>query len=273
MGALLLFALFPLVLFGAFAGSDDDDDVAVPVNEATNGDDELYGSDEPDRIDALAGDDFVNGFGGDDLITFGAGNDLGSGGAGSDTLYGGAGEDSLLGGTGDDTVYLGEGDDLSSPEIADVAALDAGNDVILGGGGNDIIRDSLGSDTLYGNAGNDLLVARSEGVAGADELFGGIGSDTLEAGYGSTMTGGAGADVFGIYTIADDNEENAPVVITDYDESRDTLIVYLDEVEVPAFNLFAEIDTDANEVRLLLEGQLVAVLANTTSYTPVTQAA
>jgi uncharacterized protein len=71
-----------------------------------------------------------------------------------------------------------------------------GNDFLFGRGGNDGIYGGTGNDFLDGGDGNDNLF----GDEGNDILFGGKGNDTL-GGFGGgrdTMTGGAGADIFGI---------------------------------------------------------------------------
>ena len=102
------------------------------------------------------------------------------GGAGKDTLTGGSSSDKLIGG--------------------------AGNDVLYGGYGN---------DTLDGGAGNDSLLGQN----GYNVLIGGAGNDTLNggSGYNSTLTGGAGKDVF-FYEPASGN-----YIITDYTAGQDTI--------------------------------------------------
>ncbi|MEM8718197.1 MAG: hypothetical protein AAGE84_02655 [Cyanobacteria bacterium P01_G01_bin.39] len=68
-----------------------------------------------------------------------------------------------------------------------------GADTIMGGEGNDGICGDAGDDELFGEGGDDII----EGNLGEDILDGGSGDDRLiiESG-GSTLTGGAGSDVF-----------------------------------------------------------------------------
>lgn len=50
--------------------------------------------------------------------------------------------------------------------------------VVYGGEGDDTLRGGLGNDTLYGNAGNDTFLTHTA-VDGADEYWGGAGTDTV----------------------------------------------------------------------------------------------
>lgn len=81
----------------------------VMVDQATDGDDALFGRDENDSISGLSGNDAVHGFGGDDLLLGGFDNDSLYGDAGNDTLDGGVGTDVLDGGVGNDTYVFGTG--------------------------------------------------------------------------------------------------------------------------------------------------------------------
>jgi Ca2+-binding RTX toxin-like protein len=149
----------------------------------TGGPDLLRGTDEAERINALAGDDTVEGLGGNDTLIGGAGNDSLIGGDGNDRLDGGAGNDTAAGGAGNDNLLGGKG--------ADRLFGDAGNDTLLGQGGNDRMAGGAGRDVLDGGAGNDVL----RGEADADTLGGGAGNDQLNGGGGSDLLiGGAGND-------------------------------------------------------------------------------
>jgi Ca2+-binding RTX toxin-like protein len=137
------------------------------------------------------------------------------GGSGNDTLYtatntlaeahGGDGDDiiyahgDIYGGTGNDTIYVvysyypgqvfGEdGDDRI--EIADylngIAAGGAGADQLIGGTGNDTLS-SAGLVPFTNNPSNDV-------GAEVDTLFGGSGNDLLAIGYGDSADGGTGTD-------------------------------------------------------------------------------
>lgn len=71
---------------------------------AGNGNDTVYGGDEPDVIRGNNGNDLIDGGAGDDEIVGGNGNDTLLGGLGNDTLRGNAGRDYLSGGEGDDRL-------------------------------------------------------------------------------------------------------------------------------------------------------------------------
>ncbi|MBE9040754.1 hypothetical protein IQ235_08175, partial [Oscillatoriales cyanobacterium LEGE 11467] len=117
---------------------------------ATDGDDDIIGTNDPDlidaldgndRVDGLFGDDTINGGGGDDLLKGRRNNDLISGGEGADRIVGQGGDDTLLGGTGDDRLF-GE----------------AGDDVLEGGDGDDFLLGWKGNDLVTGGAGRDTFV-------------------------------------------------------------------------------------------------------------------
>lgn len=109
------------------------------VNQPTDEDQWLYGSDEAETLDGGGGNDYITANGGDDIVL---------GGTGNDTLYGGAGNDSLDGEEGDDTLYGGEGNDL--------LVGGEGNDYLVGEAGDDILIGGSGNDTLMGREGNDI---------------------------------------------------------------------------------------------------------------------
>jgi Ca2+-binding RTX toxin-like protein len=92
-----------------------------------------------------------------------------------------------------------------------------GQDFLEGQSGEDYISGGNGADTLFGRNGRDTLA----GGNGADLLDGGNGDDVLSGGLGADiLTGGEGADrfVFGGGDAAID-------VVTDYDSSRDTIVL------------------------------------------------
>jgi Ca2+-binding RTX toxin-like protein len=107
--------------------------LAAVVQQATAGDDGLYGTSLGETLDGLAGNDDIAGYGGDDILRGGLGNDTLSGGSGHDILDGGEGNDTLQGGTGNDVLTGGHGSDrLQGGEGNDVYvfALGDGQDVI-----------------------------------------------------------------------------------------------------------------------------------------------
>jgi len=72
-----------------------------------------------------------------------------------------------------------------------------GADTVVTGSGNDVLYGGTGSDHLDGGAGNDTLYSDqyvSDDDGAADVLIGGLGDDTIAAGFGDTVDGGAGTD-------------------------------------------------------------------------------
>lgn len=107
------------------------------VSEGTEGDDEIYATDQNDRLIGKGGRDTLVGLGGDDYLDGGDGDDQLYGGAGNDTIIGGAGDDEARGfasdrNSGDDTYNLGTGRD----EVID----EAGNDTYIFTKGDESLR-------------------------------------------------------------------------------------------------------------------------------------
>jgi Ca2+-binding RTX toxin-like protein len=93
------------------------------------------------------------------------------------------GDDVLEGGAGDQVLYGGEGNDLLFGDgVLGGSSAPSGNDFLVGG---------VGNDSLYGGSGNDKL----NGGWGDDYLNGYGGYSNSET---DTMTGGPGADTFGL---------------------------------------------------------------------------
>jgi Ca2+-binding RTX toxin-like protein len=115
--------------------------LAAIVQQATSGNDGLYGSSADETFSGLDGDDEIAGYGGGDVLNGDGGNDNLMGGTGNDVLNGGDGADILDGGADDDTLNGG-----------------TGNDSLIGGTGNDILIGGTGNDTLDGGVGSDTYV-------------------------------------------------------------------------------------------------------------------
>lgn len=127
--------------------------LAAVVQQATEGDDGLYGTTLGETLDGLGGNDDIAGYGGDDIIRGRGGNDTLGGGAGNDIVEGGEGNDGLEGGTGDDILTGG-----------------LGNDSLSGGGGNDAYVFALGD-------GQDTINNYDAGQSRMDVLSFGAGVD------------------------------------------------------------------------------------------------
>jgi Ca2+-binding RTX toxin-like protein len=79
----------------------------------TTGRDYFGGSDEPEELNGLGGDDRLAASGGDDCIRGEGGDDYLLGFGGDDRLWPGPGKDEVSGGSGDDTIFAkGNGTDL-----------------------------------------------------------------------------------------------------------------------------------------------------------------
>jgi len=206
----------------------------------------LTGSGFNDHLTGNGADNILDGGAGTDALVGAAGNDVLIGGAGNDTLNGGLGLDTASyanatggvnvslaitaaqavgGGAGTDTLTSIEnltgsafGDHLTGNSVANVLNGGAGDDVLNGGAGRDTasyadassgVTVSLavaGAQNVGGGQGTDTLTA-IENLAGSDYgdvltgnsgnniLTGGNGNDTLEGGAGNdTLDGGAGND-------------------------------------------------------------------------------
>jgi len=128
------------------------------------GDTTINGTNGPDVIIDLDGNNTINGLGGDDRICTGGGNDVVLGGNGDDVLIDTGGTNTLDGGKHNDQITAG-----------------SGNDTLDGGSGKDVIDAGEGNNTLRGGVGSDQLTAG----AGDDFLDGGPGSDTCNPGGGT----------------------------------------------------------------------------------------
>jgi Ca2+-binding RTX toxin-like protein len=156
---------------------------------------------------------------GGDTLRAGAGGSRIEGNGGNDRIEGGAGDDVLLGGAGNDLLY----------ELAFTKTLDS----ISGGAGNDFIKilrtgaTGWGTVQASGDGDNDTFEIEIT-RAGTLVLDGGTGDDRFKiyalAGS-STITLGAGADSFDIYSPAAIAGQGA--VITDFDPAADTIGIIL----------------------------------------------
>ncbi|MEG4057941.1 MULTISPECIES: phosphatase PAP2 family protein [unclassified Microcoleus] len=110
--------------------------------------DYLEGTTQPDRFNALEGNDIIYANSGDDYL---------EGDVGKDKICGDQGNDTIVGGADDDILWGGKGSDL-----------------ISGDSGNDLIYAGAGSDTVSGGTGDDIFaIAKGSGgptVAAADYI-------------------------------------------------------------------------------------------------------
>jgi Ca2+-binding RTX toxin-like protein len=152
---LLVVAISAAVLVAAGAALAASFTCSTNPCKGTGQNDQIIGSDDPEEIDALGGNDTVYGKGGGDRVYGGDGDDT--------ALHGDANVNPALDGA--DKVYGGPGDDYISG--------DGRSDLLSGGGGRDNIdaREHLfnnnptpGTDTVSGGRGNDKIGAADGAV-------------------------------------------------------------------------------------------------------------
>lgn len=265
---------------------------ATLTGSTVAGGDQLIAGNNGDTLIGDAGTDVLTGGAGNDVIygntttlnVVDAISDTINAGAGNDIIYGGI-NDRINGGDGQDTLYVGHGaatldlvntiagnNDIASVETINVhsttggaatlavtidaayalssgastltvnaSALQAGEDFdfntadaaftgklsITAGAGADDLHGGNGDDTIDGGAGADNV----EGGAGNDVLTGGLGADTVDGGTGNDVIyGGAGADTLiggaGADTIDAGASDGAVDVITYTAGSESTSTAY-----------------------------------------------
>lgn len=190
-------------------------DLTIPVSKATldagsidwlrvdtTGNDEFFGNNLVDLIEAGTGNDSISGFGGEDTLYGEAGDDLLVGDLGDDTLDGGEGDDAAFffgrpseysfyvrldgavevtdnveGGTdvvlNVETFEFQFGGSFTQQDLFNPVKVYAGNDTITGTNGNNVLKGYGGNDTMKALGGNDYL----HGGLGRDKLYGGLGRD------------------------------------------------------------------------------------------------
>jgi Ca2+-binding RTX toxin-like protein len=117
-----------------------------------------------------------------------------------------------------------------------------------------------GADEIFGDVGNDTLQGNSAGLSdtSVDFLNGGAGDDVLLLGAGDYGHGDAGADAF---TLTDFGMGGEAVQITDFDPAEDQLILLYDPAlaDSPSATLAEDA---AGNTQILLDGNVVAILTN-----------
>jgi Ca2+-binding RTX toxin-like protein len=198
----------------------------------------LIGTQKPDWLQALGGNNRIFARSGNDVVLAGvevtsitgfppfggeaifynplvdqAGNNI----AGNNIIDAGSGNDYVATGLGNDVVYLGDGND-----IFDGAG---GNNAIFGGAGNDLIS----MITIEGNrqlvdagSGNDTVFLFSQ-EGGRHFINGGSGNDDIAANGNSKIVAGAGDDLIGVTLGAVVNSQGS---IVDAGAGKDTIYAF-----------------------------------------------
>lgn len=218
-------------------------------------------------------------------------------GTGADLYYG---DDLIAGIAGGQDLDLSAIDvSIELDEETDAVAFTAGdaddwitgndeNNVIDAGGGDDIVRATGngadfvdggdGSDSLTGSGGMlDAFDPDDEGPAGleylrtveTDTLIGGDGDDVLVSQDGAVLTGGAGADTFGIDHDATPEgvEPLPPTQVTDFDAGEDLIIVALTPDQA-ADDLSVAVWDDGQGADIAVDGIVIANVMGGQSLTP-----
>lgn len=231
-----------------------DDGATLPGGE---GDDTLLGGKGADWLEGLGGDDSIDGAGGADTLIGGLGDDTLTAGDGDDQLLGDSGADILDGGAGADSLTGGSG--------ADILNGGADDDTLEGGADDDKLDGGEGRDLLMAGDGNDVLDGGND-HGEQDFLNAGDGNDTLHLGGNDLASGGGGADDFVLDGWMDGDN---PAVISDFETGVDRLMVAWDgQGTEPAIETVY--DAAAGGLRVLIDGEAVALLQGVTTLDPST---
>ncbi|MBD2381147.1 M10 family metallopeptidase C-terminal domain-containing protein [Trichormus variabilis] len=219
--------------------------------------DPISGTNGNDNLSGTSGDDIIQGFNGNDTLSGLGGNDRLEGGRGDDTLTGGAGNDVfnfeqlqdndvvtdfvrgqdkidvrnlnindwatlqlLISNDGQDNALITTFSSGSQSQIKllniNPNLLQASDFIFNTVNLNQTIDGTNFADQLFGGLGNDTL----RGFNGNDVLFGEQGDDRFEGGRGDdTFYGGAGNDVFNLEQLQDND------VVIDFVRGQDKIDV------------------------------------------------
>lgn len=166
----------------------------------------LLGTDQPDYILGLSGNDRIIGYNGNDLLSGGSGNDTIDGRDGIDRLTGGSGNDTLSGGNGADHLYGDSGlDSYNGGSGADTFYFDSSSIAAIGPVQVENIWDYNQGGGAYSDAEGDVIdisaiVAVAGGTGQPDSVLWRIDRDFGSA-YLTIDPDGAGT-TYGWQTIA-----------------------------------------------------------------------
>ena len=179
----------------------------VNVQNITDGDDEVLGTNLSDHIYGNGGDDILLGYSGNDILRGNLGNDTLSGGDGDDDIKGGWGDDAIFGGSGNDTLKGNFGNNSLSAGAGDDKVIGStGNNFVLAGSGNDYVEVFSGANFVDAGTGDDKIYLPSTGVFWGADMFAFNAGSVSQDGAGqivniaglqrnsSTFHGGAGSD-------------------------------------------------------------------------------
>ncbi|MCQ3830612.1 calcium-binding protein [Microbulbifer elongatus] len=184
--------------------------------DGSSGFNAIYGTSAHNTLDfsntELVNIQFIDGLAGNDTIYGSSANDKIIGNSGSDKLYGNAGDDIFViegndsgydrveGGTGFDQVVGSDGDDWFR---FSAFSGDARVEAIDGGAGLNQIVASSANNTLDFRDVSLINIARIDGAAGNDTIYGSSIADTIIGGLGSDKLYGEGGDDRFLLTVGD----------------------------------------------------------------------
>lgn len=244
------------------------DGVERLVITSGTGNDVLIGGALTDRVEANAGDDFLNGRGGENHMFGMTGNDIVVGSGSDGEFSGGDDEDTLVLKRSNATEAYVLDLTLEGPTtLADGNSVfsDFEHLIFRGGSGGDIITGAALENTLAGGVGADALT----GGNAADTLRGNSGNDRLSGGLdGDTLIGGAGIDTF-VYTAVDQSNGVALDTIADFDSGDIIDLSAIDAVAGDADDGFTFIGSEAfnnvpGELRMTVKVRVTLIEADTT---------
>jgi len=191
-----------------------------------DGDDVLYGDENPNILDGGDGDDQLYGLGEDDDLIGGPGNDILDGGPGADAMAGGTGNDAYYVDQAGDAVTenAGEGTDeirtglatfslAGLPNVENLTGTSNSGQSLTGNGAANIVNAGSGNDFVFlqaggndyalGNEGNDVFLFGGT-LTSMDQVEGGDGVDqiVLQGNYAGGTLPILGANVSGIENLA-----------------------------------------------------------------------
>lgn len=173
------------------------------------------------------------------------------------TITGNSSDNILQGGDGDDALLLANGQGIYYQ-----VGSNGGEDMAFGGDGNDTLEGQGGlyDPSAWDDEGNWL---EAQLANQADTLIGGAGDDVFLSYNGNELTGGEGADIFGIAHETPEHTENlafAPTVITDFDPAEDSIAVQVGPIYGWSTyeTVSVEVWEDGTGADILLDGAIVA---------------
>ncbi|CUH82636.1 calcium-binding protein [Tropicibacter naphthalenivorans] len=169
------------------------------------------------------------------------------------TILGNYDDNTINGGGGDDRITVGE-------SLFYTATYQDGENLAQGGDGNDTLIGTGGTEYNYTLGDEDFY----EMDIHIDTLEGGAGDDVLLSVNRNVMTGGTGADTFGlIHEEADGELGFEAAVITDFDPTEDQIAVQVGPVgnyaEVTSITI--EVWEDGLGANVLVDGMVAAEVA------------